>query len=181
MALQPVAGKRPDEIAFYLEEYRKELKRLSHISGMIEQLEGESEGIYKDVQLNKNVADTAAAMSFQKSLPGEKKKRGRKSKWGSFIVHRLTQEDRPFTYENILEDAARVFGIETEEGLESAKKIIFSTSYRLKNKVGIIQTFAIKGRRGKFLALKSWCTSTGKLKKKYALMISSNTREVVAL
>ncbi len=179
MELNLPSGQNPDKLAFYISEYRKTLDQLDHINNMIDILNEESKDLKWDVKVSKNLLGTVAASSFDHAMPSEPGKRGRKSKWGNFILHRLMQAKRPLSYDDILKDSIRVFGLDTKAKLEGAKKVIFSTSFRLKEKEDVVRTFGVKGRRGKYLALKSWCTPGGKLKKEYALKITSEYQKVV--
>ena len=178
MKLNTASGQKPDELAFYISEYRKTLDKLNHVRSMLDLLSEETKELKWDVKLSKNLLGTVAANSFTHALPKEPGKRGRKSKWGSFILHRLKLAKRPLSYDDLLKDAVRVFGLNTPSKLNAAKKVIFSTSYRLKAKEDLIETFGVKGKRGKYLVLKEWCTPGGKLKKEYALMIASDHSKV---
>lgn len=169
---------KPDLLAHYIGEYRATLEQLEHIRQMLERLGEETEGLRYELKMSKNLIDTAAASTFEKALPGEGNKRGRKSKWGSFIVHRLKQAKRPLSYEDLLNDAIEVFGLSKPGEIDAARKVIFSTSYRLKGKEDLLRTFGIRGKRGKYVALKQWCTDGGKLQKKYAEMMSDDPKKV---
>jgi len=179
MEINLPTGPNPDKLAFYISEYRKTLDELDHIKSMLDILSEESKELKWDVKVNKNLLGTIAATSFEHALPVEPGKRGRKSKWGSFILHRLMQSKKPLSYDQILKDSIRVFGLDSEAKINGAKKVIFSTSFRLKEKEDMIRTFGIVGRRGKYLALKSWCTPGGKLKKEFALKITPEYQTVV--
>lgn len=167
-----------DKMAYYLSEYRRHLERLKHIRHMLDVLSEESKGLRRDIRISKNLFGQVAASTFDNALPSSPSKRGRKSKWGNFIVHRLKQEKKPLTYDDLLKDAIQVFGLKTEDEIESVRKIIFSTSFRLKSKEDVLRTFSVKGRRGKYLALNKWCTPGGKLKKEFALMIVDDHKDV---
>jgi hypothetical protein len=170
----------PDKLSVYLAEYRKQLGRLEHIKEMLDHLNEESVGLARDIRIKSNQMGAVVASTFEKELPKQESKRGRKSKWGSFIMHRLKKEKRPLSYDEVIDDIVRVFGIEDASQRESTRKVIFSTCHRLKSKEELINTFRVKGNRGKYIALKKWCTPGGKLKKEFALKITDDHRKIIA-
>lgn len=170
----------PDKLSVYLAEYRKQLERLEHIKEMLDHLTEESAGLARDIRVKSNQMGAVVASTFEKELPKQESKRGRKSKWGSFILHRLKKEKRPISYDEIISDIVEVFGIDEEKEKESTRKVIFSTCHRLKSKEELINTYRVKGQRGKFIALKKWCTPGGKLKKQFALKITDDHRNIIS-
>ena len=171
---------KPDKLSYYLSEYRKQLEKLRHIKDVLETLSEESEGLIRDVKIRSNQMGSVVALTYEGSMPERSVSRGRKSKWGSFIVHELKKEKRPLSYIELLDRIVKVFGMETEAEIESARKVIFSTCFRLKNHDKLVQTLRVSGKKGKFVALNKWYTPGGKLKKPYALKITTDHRNIIS-
>lgn len=154
--------------SFYQEERSKILSRLNHVQGMLEKI--------GDTSLNIEINLSGAAPSrFQaeetvthtESKPKQRKgkKRGPKSVWGSFILKRLQQLDKPLTYSELVEEAMVFFKLE-ENRRQTVINAINNSAFRLRKNSERIDTFSAGGRE-KHVALVSWFDDSGKISKEY--------------
>lgn len=154
--------------AFYQEELTKTLSKLHHLQSVLNQLGGSASNI--DVKLPETVDRPVSTAQSETSPEIEEtkksgKKRGPKSIWGSFILKRLQQLDRPLTY-NELVDEAMVFFKLSESKRQTVINAINNSAFRLRKNSNRVDTFSSGGRE-KFVALKSWFDENGKIRKEY--------------
>ncbi len=155
--------------AFYQEELSKTINKLQHLKSVLNQLGGSN--IEINISGGATGSTESASDSSYSSLksveesPKSGKKRGPKSIWGSFILKRLQQLDRPLTY-NELVDEAMVFFKLNESKRQTVINAINNSAFRLRKNSNRVDTFSSGGRE-KFVALKSWFEEPGKIKKEY--------------
>lgn len=156
--------------AFYQEELTKAITKLQHIKSVLNQLGGSS----IEINISGSGADistsSSSAVSQQRTTAVEEtkkqgKKRGPKSIWGSFILKRLQQLDRPLTYNELVDEAMVYFKL-SDNKKQTVINAINNSAFRLRKNSGRINTFSSGGRE-KFVALKSWFDDNGKIKKEY--------------
>jgi hypothetical protein len=167
---------------FYREELKKTLTRLEHINGVLTKLGDRTttiniqfEGAGQSAVSKKPVAPAAKETSSSRS---KGKKRGPKSVWGTFILKRLQQLDKPLTYNQLVDEAMVVFKLE-EEKRQSVVNAIINSAFRLRKNSGRIDTFSA-GSREKFVALKSWFDEPGKISKDYLKKVDKPAKKTRA-
>ncbi|MEN8158210.1 MAG: hypothetical protein ABFS10_14755 [Bacteroidota bacterium] len=150
-------------IQFYKEEYDRTSRKLMHITSILKRL-GEE---IPEPGAGEFITLKSPAMKSGTSKP--KKKAGRKSKWELLIIKRLRQLDKPVTYDE-LTDEIMAFTKLPAGKRGATKQAIVSVIFRLRSKGRKVDTFSI-GKREKYVALKSWFSSPGVIKKEYAARI----------
>ncbi len=169
----------------YQEELEKTLRKLEHIKNTLEAL-GEA-GII-EINVGKIAGRKAAkpadpeveavSESAEEAAPQrELKKRGPKSLWGTLVLKRMRQLDKPISYED-LTDEIMAFSKLPAEKRAATKQAIINVTFRLRNQEGKIDTVS-SGSREKLLALRSWFESPGILKKEYASKIAKKKKASV--
>ena len=153
---------------FYLEEYDRTSRRMSHIMAILKRLgvehpENNTREIIEGKLFSGNAGTTAQGIT----KPG--RKAGRKSKWELLIMKRLRQLDKPVTYDE-LTDEIMAFSKLPEGKRTSTKQAVVNVIFRLRNRDKKLHTFSM-GTREKYIALKSWFDSPGKIKKEYAAKV----------
>lgn len=164
--------------AFYQEELSRTISRLQHIKSVLNQLGGKTTNIEINVEgMNGTQSVSARTTEAEAETPKQKgKKRGPKSVWGSFILKRLQQLDRPLTY-NELVDEAMVFFKLSEAKKQTVVNAINNSAFRLRKNSGRVDTFSAGGRE-KYVALKSWFDAPGKIKPEYLKKVKKSKRAV---
>ncbi len=158
--------------AFYQVELTTTIAKLQHIKNVLQQLGGST----IEINVSGSSGDSSAAAapdvresratSTQTAPPKSTgKKRGPKSIWGSFILKRLQQLDRPLTYNELVDEAMVYFKL-TENKRQTVVNAINNSAFRLRKNSGRIDTFSAGGRE-KYVALKSWFEENGKIKREY--------------
>lgn len=138
---------------YYVKELRETHDKLLHIQEMLKRVGTAIPGpVYKIGQ--EEESDQAP------------KKRGRKSKWGVFIREELIRQDRPMTYEDIINAALKHFNF-GENKRTHVKQAIVSSTYRLKQMHSDVRTVGVKGTRIKYLAPIEWFNIDGTLMDQY--------------
>jgi hypothetical protein len=170
----------------YQEELEKTLRKLEHIKNTLEAL-GEA-GIIeinvgklsarKNAKPDENEQDASNENNEELAPQKEHKKRGPKSLWGTLVLKRMRQLDKPISYED-LTDEIMAFSKLPAEKRNATKQAIINVTFRLRNQEGKIDTVS-SGSREKLLALRSWFESPGVLKKEYASKIDKKKRKTVA-
>ena len=154
-------------------EYRTLGEKLDFLQSILGKIEETSKDLKVEVKANLKSVESAIVKSYRGNMPA-KEGPGRPSKWGNFILHKLKAVDRPLTYEEIIIEAEAAFGIANSKDPDGPAKSDFSTVYRLRHN-GFVGTEKIPGKTHKYVALKSWFTPGGKLKKEYVdRVLSSN-------
>lgn len=162
--------------AFYQEELSKTISKLQHIKSVLNQLGGKTTNIEINVEGMGDVK-TSSTRTTEVEAPKKKgKKRGPKSVWGSFILKRLQQLDRPLTY-NELVDEAMVFFKLSDAKKQTVVNAINNSAFRLRKNSGRVDTFSAGGRE-KYVALKSWFDAPGKIKPEYLKKVKKSKRAV---
>lgn len=159
--------------SFYQEERSKILSRLNHVQGMLEKIGDKSMNI--EINLSgdapaKFEAEETVTRTESQPKTRKGKKRGPKSVWGSFILKRLQQLDKPMTY-NELVDEAMVFFKLSETKRQTVVNAINNSAFRLRKNSERIDTFSAGGRE-KYVALTSWFDESGKINKEYLKKVS---------
>lgn len=162
---------------FYLEELDKTLKRLQHIKNILDKLGDNSQSI--QIQISTPQLKASESKSTEKLLaqPKEKKrkqKRGPKSIWEDLVIKRLRYIDKPLTYEE-LTDEIMTFGNIPKEKRKSTKQAIVGVIFRLRTRKVKLNTFSI-GTREKYIALKRWFDTNGKIKEKYRILLTAKPK-----
>lgn len=160
--------------SFYQEELHKTLNKLRHIQAVLGQLGDHT------TQINvttggqvESLSSSATSSTETKSLATKKspgKKRGPKSIWGTFILKRLQQLDKPLTYNQLVDEAMVYFKL-NESKRQTVVNAINNSAFRLRKNSGRVDTFNAGGRE-KFVALKSWFDASGKIRPEYRSKIS---------
>lgn len=166
--------------AFYQEELSKTINRLQHLKTVLSQLGGSNieiniSGSSEGISTSGASASSASTQTEVEETQKSGKKRGPKSIWGSFILKRLQQLDRPLTY-NELVDEAMVFFKLNESKRQTVINAINNSAFRLRKNSNRVDTFSSGGRE-KFVALKSWFEEPGKIKKEYEKKIVKPPRK----
>lgn len=162
--------------AFYQEELSRTISRLQHIKSVLNQLGGKTTNIEINVEGVGPVKSVSTGSQESAAPKKQGKKRGPKSVWGSFILKRLQQLDRPLTY-NELVDEAMVFFKLSEAKKQTVVNAINNSAFRLRKNSGRVDTFSAGGRE-KYVALKSWFESSGKIKPEYLKKVKKPKRAV---
>ncbi len=157
----------------YLEEYEKASSRIRHITSVlislgVDQTENESFKLPVQVSLG-NISDPGKKGTVHRKKPG------RKSKWELMVMKRMRQLDKPVTY-NELTDEIMVFNNIPQLKRTSTKQAVVNVIFRLRNRGHKLDTFSM-GTREKYIALKNWFDSPGKIKKEYAAKVVIPDRE----
>lgn len=157
---------------FYENELHATLSKLQHINGMLTKL---GAAPHVDVPVGSPISVEALKHRATQISGGaakkRKKKRGRKSIWGEFILRTLRQLDRPISYREVIEAAKFNFNIK-DENIKTLKAAINQSAFRLRTIHKKIETFGEEGKKEKYLALSAWYDEDGNLKKEYLNKIS---------
>lgn len=161
--------------SFYQEELNKTVNKLRHIQSVLSRLGDNTTQIQINVggQLMESAGTSDASGEISKTAPVKKstgKKRGPKSIWGTFILKRLQQLDKPLTYNQLVDEAMVYFKL-NESKRQTVVNAINNSAFRLRKNSGRVDTFNAGGRE-KFVALKSWFEAPGKIKPEYLKKIS---------
>lgn len=154
--------------AFYEEELDKTLRKLDHIKQVLKELAPGQTSIEINVTSPQSLTSPVKTPSSA-SKPvqmGRRKKTGPKSIWGNYILKRLRQLDKPVTYSDLIDDAVAFFKI-PQSKTEQVRQSIRNSAFRLRNKHNKIDTFAIKGKKEKYVGLKKWFDKEGKILSDY--------------
>ncbi|WP_438961448.1 hypothetical protein [Nonlabens sp.] len=157
----------------YTSEYEKTLQHLAALKKVLYEL--------KDVEIEVVAPQDGAAtsiLSSKKSLvknqstvgfkstkakvKKSKSNRGRKSKWGDFIIRQLKAKQKPLSYDDLANYAIVKFKLEHTAFDNVRKKIVGAVFYMKKNN-SPIDSYAKKGSRTKYLGLQNWFEREGKL------------------
>lgn len=155
---------------FYQEELDKTLKRLNHIKSVLEQLGEQSiqiniSGNEAAAKAQPTKAKTAAAARVRKG------KRGPKPFWEDLIVKRLTQLDKPMTYDELTDDLIISTGRSMEKR-DAIRQAIVNVVFRLRKEKRKLETIT-NGSREAYVVLKRWFEEDGKLKTPYQLRLAA--------
>jgi len=180
--------------SFYENELDNTLKKLHHIQNVLQKLNSPAAFSATPVAATKVTASEAAPKKRGRKPKGyvptidgnaqltsaaaakttrKKGKAGRSSIWGKYILQHLTKTDKPLTYNELFEAAKKDNNIPKDPAKEkSVHQAVINASHRLRNTNKKIDTFALKGSRIKFVALKSWFEPNGNIKAEYLNKVS---------
>ncbi|NOY36892.1 MAG: hypothetical protein GXO83_04890 [Chlorobi bacterium] len=148
---------------FYREELEKTVRRLEHIRKILEKIEpGSSEIDYSSLPVD---TQTSVSKPAVKKV-SRRKKPGPKAIWGNFILKRLRQLNRPVTYNDLIKDAMLFFKL-GDNKKDAVRQAIMNSAFRLRNKQGKLATYRKPGTKEKYVGLKKWFDSQGKLLSEY--------------
>ncbi|MGB3591585.1 MAG: hypothetical protein WBA16_07855 [Nonlabens sp.] len=158
----------------YQEEYSKTLNKLHELKSVLEQMSGVDPGDEGALVSNELTvsSDSPQADSPKKEAKENKpkrsytKKRGRKSIWGKFIKSRLKATQTPLSYDDMTYHAIAIKNLEPADFDKTRQKIV-AAAFALRNKQDVIDTYAIKGSRTKYMGYKAWFEREGLLKEEY--------------
>ncbi len=166
---------KSEMLQFYEEELLKTVSRLEHIKKMLDKLAPGSVTI--DVQIK----DELKLLEKSKTSPSKttaakkkskrKKKPGPKAIWGNYILKRLRQLDRPVTYTELIQDALLFFKLPVSQK-DVVRQAIMNSAFRLRNKQNKVNTFRKEGTKEKYIGLKKWFDTEGKLLPEYKKKIA---------
>lgn len=142
---------------FYQREQEKINERLATIKGILNTITADERAI---VEQN---ADLGPNLPKKNSKTKEKKIS--KSKWGTFILELLQQQNKPVKVDYIIEAAIQKFNAPKSQYRSVAQSIV-NSSFRLRNQRKAIRSVNT-GTKGVSLALTSWFDKEGKLKENY--------------
>ncbi len=153
----------------YQEEYSRLVKKLAEIKSILDQLQG------VDVGMTDEYSGKADATISPQNDRGKveatpkrkyKKKAGRKSIWGKFILSRLKSTRTPLSYDDMTSHAIAIKNLEPSD-FEKIRKKIIAAAFVLRSKQDKIDTYAIKGSRTKYMGLKEWFEREGLINDEY--------------
>ncbi|WGK64425.1 hypothetical protein [Croceiramulus getboli] len=156
----------------YQEEYAKTLKKLKELEQVLQELDPVQLDAAPVTELNTAPSSTADKPKTQKRK--YKKKRGRKSVWGKFIMDRLKATQIPLSYDQMTNHAMVVKKLAPSEK-DKTKRAISSAAFNLRKNAEKIDTYGIKGSREKYLVLSSWLDDKGQLEDKYKSKIAKTS------
>ncbi|KQC33646.1 hypothetical protein AAU57_10155 [Nonlabens sp. YIK11] len=160
----------------YQQEYSQTLEKLAELKSILEELSGVDTGVVES-QPKSSAEDVSPQNdrgrreeTADKPKRKYKKKPGRKSIWGKFILSRLKATRTPLSYDDMTSHAIAIKNIEPTQFDKIRKKII-AAAFVLRTKQDKIDNFAIKGSRTKYMGLKEWYEREGLLKEEYRTKI----------
>jgi hypothetical protein len=153
----------------YQQEYAQTLKKLNELKAVLNQLSDVDTGNTEMAQvqsIDSSQDEIKSTSSTKKPKRKYKKKPGRKSIWGKFILSRLRATNTPLSYDDMTSHAIAIKNLDPTEHDSTRKKIV-AAAFVLRSKQGKIDTYAIKGSRTKYMGLKDWFEREGLLKDEY--------------
>lgn len=156
---------------FYEAELVQTVARYEHLQNILGKLGVQVGGIRRSGPSGPAAA-AATPMSMAKpakKAPKRKGKRGRKPIWAAYILKTLKDLDRPIMYQDMVRAAQIAFNV-NDENIRDLKAAVNQASFRLRTVHKKIDTYGKKGRKEKYIVLKSWYNDQGELEKKYADM-----------
>jgi hypothetical protein len=158
-----------DMIQFYQEEFDRTARRLIHTASILKRLGVKVPEIsVPALQIAATLPDTAGSADQEK--PKTDQKPGRKSKWELLVMKRMRQLEKPVTYEELTDEILTFLKLGPEKR-KSTKQAVVNVVFRLRNRDQKLDTFSV-GTKEKYIALKSWFESPGKIKKEYASKVA---------
>ena len=156
----------------YQQEYSKTVEKLAELKSILDQLSDVDAGFF-DPQMTSD-ADEVSPQNDRGQRPATekkpkrkyKKKPGRKSIWGKFILSRLKATNVPLSYDDMTSHAIAIKILDPSE-FDAVRKKIIAAAFVLRTKHDKIDNFAIKGSRTKYMGLKEWYEREGLLKEEY--------------
>lgn len=163
----------------YQQEYSQTIEKLAELKSILDQLSNVDTG-FNDITTG-SVDGEVAPQNDRGQRPETddkpkrkyKKKPGRKSIWGKFILSRLKSTRTPLSYDDMTSHAIAIKNMDPSD-FESIRKKIIAAAFVLRSKQDKIDNFAIKGSRTKYMGLKEWYEREGLLKEEYRNKIVTN-------
>ncbi len=159
----------------YQQEYAETLKKLAELKSILDQLEGVNTAGDENLS-NPLISSDSTSKEQSTEKPKKrkyKKKPGRKSIWGKFILSRLKSTRTPMSYDDMTSHAIAIKNLDPTDFDKIRKKII-AAAFVLRTKQDKIDNFAIKGSRTKYMGLIDWYEREGLLKDEYKSKIVTN-------
>ncbi|MCB0762143.1 MAG: hypothetical protein KDC12_11525 [Flavobacteriales bacterium] len=159
--------------SFYEAELQKSLLQIRHLREVLDQLkdvdsvEISAGGVLPASGVKKKATAPAKPASTRK----RRKKRGRKSIWGDYILKELKATDRPLLYSEIIESAKIRFNI-PDSKMKELKAAINQSAFRLRTIHEKIDTIGAEGKKERYMALKAWYDEEGNIIKDYAAKVN---------
>jgi hypothetical protein len=158
----------------YQEEYTKTLVKLNDLKSVLEKLahvDASSDAVQIDLVGGSTSEVSETPSKAKKKEPAKPKrsytkKRGRKSIWGKFIKSRLRATQTPLSYDDMTYHAIAIKNLEPGDFEKTRQKIV-AAAFNLRNKQDVIDTYAIKGSRTKYMGFKDWFEREGLLKQEF--------------
>lgn len=176
--------------SFYEAELHNTLNKLYHIQSVLHKLNGAPAATIPVLKTgakrgrkpkvasveaiaNRMSDKPKASGTITKKKSSRKGKPGRRSIWGNYILQHLSKVDKPLTYDELFTAAKKDNNIANNPVKEkSVHQAVINASHRLRNTNKAIDTFALKGSRIKYVALKDWFEKDGSVKPEYFSKVS---------
>lgn len=167
----------------YQEEYMRTLKKLKELKVVLDELEKvDASSLSLDINTDSHLPDSnstkgetaESSVNEEKSTKKRKykKKPGSKNPWAKFIKSRLKATQTPLSYDDMTNHAIAIKNLDPQE-FEDIRKKIVAAAFLLRSKLGVIDTYAIKGSRTKYMGFKEWFEREGLLKVEFASKINN--------
>ncbi|AZQ44408.1 hypothetical protein [Nonlabens ponticola] len=155
----------------YQQEYSETLKKLSELKSVLDQLSEVDSGITDNFVVDIPEVSPQNDRGQRPKTKAEpkrkyKKKPGRKSIWGKFILSRLKSTQTPLSYDDMASHAIAIKNIDPTH-FDKVRKKIIAAAFVLRSKQGKIDTYAIKGSRTKYMGLREWFEREGLLQQNF--------------
>lgn len=167
----------------YQEEYMRTLKKLEELKQVLDQLEVvDTSSLQLNLNTDPSLPDTEAVTENNSEKSQEKKvekpvkkrkykkRAGSKNPWIKFIKSRLKATQTPLSYDDMANHAIAIKNIDPQEFNAIRKKIV-AAAFQLRSKLDVIDTYAIKGSRTKYMGFKEWFEREGLLKVEFSSKI----------
>ena len=161
----------------YQQEYSQTLEKLTELKSVLDQLSHVDIGYDEKNSSPLNIPEVSPQNdrgqrqdADQTTKRKYKKKRGRKSIWGKFILSRLKATNTPLSYDDMTSHAIAIKNLDPAD-FDSIRKKIIAAAFVLRSKQDKIDNYAIKGSRTKYMGLKEWYEREGLLEEKYRTKI----------
>jgi hypothetical protein len=156
---------------FYEAELQQTVAKLRHLQDVLSKIDGNTH-----VQINV-VEERGSGLPTSRIALGDdspskrtrKKKRGRKSIWGEFILQTLKSTERPLLYSEIIQAAKVRFNVPDSKKV-ALKAAINQSAFRLRTIHKKIETVGEEGKKERYMALLTWYED-GKLSPQYSKYI----------
>lgn len=157
MALELTDVQMSEMKQHYEAELQSTIHKLRHLQEVLAQLDGSTHisinigGVAEDSYPTTRPVSSGSSETKRK----RKKKRGRKSIWGEFILQTLRSTDRPLLYSEIIQAAKVRFNVPDSKRMD-LKAAINQSAFRLRTIHKKIETEGEEGKKERYMALVSW-------------------------
>jgi hypothetical protein len=141
----------------YEAELHTTVQKLRHLQGVLAQMDGST-----NISINIAASEESSYPTTRPVAAGEgaskrkrKKKRGRKSIWGEFILQTLKSTERPLLYSEIIQAAKVRFNVPDSKKM-ALKAAINQSAFRLRTIHKKIETVGEEGKKERYMALVVW-------------------------